>query len=185
MRMSDRAAKMQVFASLRMTIWMKWLAWGVVGETEAGELPACGGREEVSVGGADVRGGSDAGASAEDHLRAHELAVVLAEGAGERRVAGVAGVGAGGPLPGVAEDLLEAGGGARGCGVEVVGLEEVEREGGRLWRFRRTTEILRFAQNDVLMMRCLVDLGGRVFPLELGGKAMTGEASVGVGFEEA
>ena len=41
--------------------------------------------------------------------RGHELAVVLAEGAGEGLVAGVAGVAGGGPLPDVAEDLLEAG----------------------------------------------------------------------------
>ena len=64
--------------------------------------------EEVAIGGADVGGGGDAGASAQDHLAGHELAVVLAEGSGERFVAGIAGVGAGGPLPYVAEELLEA-----------------------------------------------------------------------------
>ncbi len=73
---------------------------GVVRESETGELPTGGGREEVAIGGADVRGGCDTGASAEDDLRGHELAVVLAEGAGERLVAGVSGVAAGGPLPG-------------------------------------------------------------------------------------
>ncbi len=101
----------------------------VLGETEAGELPAGGGREEVAIGGADVGGGRDAGASAKDDLGGHELAVVLAEGAGERLVAGVAGVAAGGPLPHVAEDLLQAGErGGRG-GVEVAGFEEVCRGG--------------------------------------------------------
>ncbi len=42
--------------------------------------------------------GGYAGAAAEDHLRAHELAVVLAESAGEGLVAGVAGVRGLGPL---------------------------------------------------------------------------------------
>ena len=64
----------------------------VLGEAEAGELPAGGGGEEVAIGGADVSGGRDAGASAEDDLGGHELAVVFAEGAGEGFVAGVAGV---------------------------------------------------------------------------------------------
>src|ERR1700734_2811126 len=77
-------------------------------EAEAGELPAGGWGEEVSVGGADVGGWGDAGASAEDYLRGHELAVVLAEGSGEGFVAGVAGIAAGGPLPYVAKHLLEA-----------------------------------------------------------------------------
>ncbi len=36
----------------------------VLGQAEAGELPAGGGGEEVAVGGADVGGGGDAGASA-------------------------------------------------------------------------------------------------------------------------
>ena len=41
-----------------------------------------------------MRGGSDAGASAEDDLGRHELAVVLAESPGERFVAGIAGIAA-------------------------------------------------------------------------------------------
>jgi len=86
---------------------------GVLGEAEAAELPAGGGVEEVSVGGADVGLGGDAGASAEDHLGAHELAVVLAEGSGEGFVAGVTGVGGGGPFPDVAEELEGSGGECR------------------------------------------------------------------------
>ncbi len=91
-------------------------------------MPAGGGGEEVAVGGADVRLGGDAGAAAENNLGAHELAVVLAESAGEGLVAGVAGVGRLGPLPDVAEELLGeglVGGGGGGAGVEVLGLEHV------------------------------------------------------------
>ena len=54
------------------------LIGSVLGETEAGELPAGGGWEEVAIGGADVRRGCDAGASAKDDLAGHEFAVVLA-----------------------------------------------------------------------------------------------------------
>ena len=103
-------------------------------------------------------GGRDAGASAKDDLRGHEFAVVLAEGSGKGLVAGVAGVAAGGPLPYVAEELLEAfGAGCRG-GMKVGRFEEVAGDGLA---------------------------GGGVFPLELGGEAVAGPAGVGVGLEEA
>jgi len=69
--------------------------------------------------------GRDAGASAKDDLRGHELAVVFAEGAGERLVAGIAGVAAGGPLPHIAEDLLEAGERGGRSGVEFAGFKEI------------------------------------------------------------
>ena len=50
------------FAALRMTDvrLLVSLTRAVAGEAEAGELPAGGGWEEVSVGGADVGGGGDA-----------------------------------------------------------------------------------------------------------------------------
>ena len=105
--------------------------------------------------------GGDAGAAAEDHLRGHELAVVLAERAGEGLVAGVAGVGGLGPLPDVAEDLLEAAGvGAAGAGVEVRRIRASCRRAGATW-------------------------SGDELPLELGGEAVAGPAGEGVGFEEA
>ena len=92
-------------------------------------------------------GGGDAGASAEDDLRGHELAVVLAEGSGEGFVTGVAGVAACRPLPYVAEELLEAGCGGGGDGVQVAGFEEVGFDGrgvgGRcLCNFERNAGIL-------------------------------------------
>ena len=94
-------------------------------------MPAGGGAEEVPVGGADVGFGGYAGAAAQDDLRGHELAVVLAERAGEGLIAGVAGVGGLGPLPDVAVELLGGGGGgAAYLGVEVVGFEEVAGDEG-------------------------------------------------------
>jgi hypothetical protein len=131
----------------------------VAGEAEAAELPAGGGGEEIAVGGADVGLGSNAGATAEDDLGAHEFAVVLAECAGEGLVAGIAGVGGLGPLPDVAEELLGGGGGgAAGLGVETSGFEEVTCDGM---------------------------LGGNEFPFEFGGEAFAGPAGKGVGFKEA
>ena len=138
---------------------------GVVCEAEAGELPAGGGWEKVSVGGPDVGGGGDAGAAAEDDLGGHELAVVLAESAGEGAVAGVAGVGGGGPFPNVAEGLLEGGAGVGGDGVEVVGLEQVG--GGEGWVGNASAP----------------DRSG-VFPFEFGGESLPCPAGEGVGLEE-
>src|ERR1700679_290000 len=89
-------------------IWCRWMEKDSFRQAQATELPARGGREEIPVGGADVGRGGDTGASAEDDLRGHELAVVLAEGAGKRFVAGISGVGGSGPLPYVAVHLLEA-----------------------------------------------------------------------------
>ena len=110
---------------------MGGLSGGVSGEAQAGELPADGWREEVAIGGADVGGGGDAGASSKDDLAGHEFSVVLAEGSGERLVAGVAGVGAGGPLPYVAEELLEAFAGGGWGGMKLARFEEVAGDGLR------------------------------------------------------
>ena len=131
-----------------------------MGQAQAGELPACGGWKEVSVSGADVGGGCDAGASAEDHLSGHEFAVVFADGAGSGLEAGIAEVGAGGPLPGVAEELGGIGGelGRAGSGVQAVGFEEVSGDGGG---------------------------GCGEFPLKFGGEPESAPACVGVGFIEA
>src|SRR5271163_381670 len=49
------------------------------GQAQAGELPARARREEVAIGRADVGGRGDAGATAQNDLAGHELAVVLAE----------------------------------------------------------------------------------------------------------
>ena len=83
------------------------------------------GREEVAVGRADVAARRGAGAAAQHELVAHELAVVLAERAGGRPVAGVGRVGALRPLPDVAEQLRERRRGAAGARVEAPALDEV------------------------------------------------------------
>src|SRR6185437_11807271 len=66
----------------------------VLREPQAGELPSPVGMEEIPVGRAGVTWRGDAGAAAQDHLVDHELAVVLADGAGCRPIAGIWCVGA-------------------------------------------------------------------------------------------
>jgi hypothetical protein len=44
------------------------LTGSILSEAQAGELPAGAGGEEVAIGGTDVAGWGDAGASAEDYL---------------------------------------------------------------------------------------------------------------------
>src|SRR5690606_31370889 len=80
---------------------------GVLREPEAEELPAVARIEEAAVSRADVLEPGRAGAAADDHLVAHELAVVLAEGAGERPETGVGAVRRRGPFPYVAVELSD------------------------------------------------------------------------------
>ena len=104
--------------------WQQWRPGGcvrgcscrVLRKAQAGELPALMRVEEIAVGGADVPAGRRAAAAAQDLLAHHELAVVLADGAGGRAVAGIGLVGAGGPLPHVAEELREPAAGAGRAG---------------------------------------------------------------------
>src|SRR5204863_3968964 len=67
--------------------------------------PACRGRKEVAVGRPDMAGRGHRGTAAQDHLVAHELAVVLADRSGCRTKAGIGNVGTRRPLPYVAEHL--------------------------------------------------------------------------------
>src|SRR3984885_3444825 len=178
---------------------LRSLFCGVLREAKAGELPAGGGAEEVSVGGADVGGGSDAGAAAKDNLRGHELAVVLAEGAGEGFVTGVAGVAGGCPLPYVAEELLEAGLAGGRSGVEAAGFEEVGDRGqgegrdGKLAPVRGSGVGLGVGDGSTRIFDfigggdggVLEVLDGGVLPLELGGETVAGPAGGGGGLEEA
>src|SRR3546814_2462662 len=66
---------------------------GVLGQAQAGELPARRRWKEVAVAGANVAGGRCAAAAAQHVLPAHELAVVLAKRAGQRAEARVRGLG--------------------------------------------------------------------------------------------
>src|SRR5690606_916821 len=74
-------------------------------QAQSAALPARLRREEVAVAGPQVPARAKAAPTAQDQLSAHELAVVLAQGAVERPEPGPGRVGAGGPLPGVAEHL--------------------------------------------------------------------------------
>ena len=81
-----------------------------VGEADPGQRPPRPGREEVAVGRAGVARRGERAAAAQHHLVGHELAVVLADGAGGRVEAGVGVVGRGRPLPAVAVDLAQVAG---------------------------------------------------------------------------
>ena len=101
------------------------------------ELPSRSRREEVTIGGPDMRRGCYARAAAQNHLRRHELAVVLSQRAGKGFVAWIAGVAACGPLPDIAEDLLQAGERGRPVRVQVSGLKQIRR------RRRQNARLLR------------------------------------------
>ena len=94
--------------------------------------------KEVAVGAAGMRARRDAGSAAQDHLVAHELAVVLTQGSGERRVAWIANIGTRRPLPHVAIELKKRPTVIRGRSssrVKAPGFEEMPgelRRGGRL-----------------------------------------------------
>src|SRR5487761_1418084 len=74
-------------------------------QTDAGELPARGWGEEVSITGADVRGRRRHRTSAQNKLIAHKFSVIFAERAGGSFVSGIGNVGAARPLPNIAEEL--------------------------------------------------------------------------------
>src|SRR5439155_18165949 len=114
--------------------------------------------EEVAVAAAGMAARRGARRAAQDQLIAHELAVVFAQGAGERLVAGIADVRAGGPLPNVAEHLVERpalawGRDRRGMKVAGVGKMPFDRDAGR-----------------------------RSLPLRFGGQAGPGPARERIGF---
>src|SRR5215470_11268996 len=78
-----------------------------IGEPQAAELPARGGRKKVAIARPGMPGGSGERRAAQHHLVHHEFAVVLAERAGHRAVAGIGRIGATRPLPDDAEGVLE------------------------------------------------------------------------------
>src|SRR5262249_37382147 len=125
-------------------------------KSHAGHLPARLGNPKISVARPDVAPGRQARATAQDHPVRHELAVVLAERAGEGLEAGISKVGARGPLPDVADELGQAGGG-RG-GRQAAALEKRARGGAT---------------------------AGGDLPLHLGRQARAGPARVGIGLVEA
>src|SRR6478736_5797482 len=87
--------------SLVMGVSSLWLR--VRREAYASEHPTTTGWKEIAIGAANVRSRRDARAASQHHLPAHELAVVLTDGAGRGREAGIGKVGARRPLPNVSE----------------------------------------------------------------------------------
>ena len=105
----------------------------VAGEPNATELPAMMGVEKVAVTGAQMIGAAGAGAAAQYHLVAHELAVVFAHGPMGRLEARVGQVGAGGPFPDIAEQMGKAGvAGSTGLKRAIIGRGIREGAGDRL-----------------------------------------------------
>src|SRR5437016_7798322 len=129
----------------------------VIGQPDAGELPAGFRGEKVSIAGPDVRFRSYAGTSAKYHLVAHEFSIVLTESARRGLVAVVGQVGAGGPFPDVAKNLLRLIFlcTARSHGMETAVLEQIA---------------------------LYFELRGSHFPLEFGGQASAGPAGKSIGF---
>src|ERR1039458_9557123 len=82
----------------------KWKLGGrlpsrILSQSESLKLPALVRIEEIAVAGADMIGGGHAGAAAQDHLAAHELAVVFAERARGWAETRIGLIGRGGVLP--------------------------------------------------------------------------------------
>src|SRR5258708_15573497 len=77
----------------------------VISQPYAGELPPGFRREKVAIRCANVRLRSNARTSAQHHLVAHKFSVVLAQRSSHRLVSRIRKIGAGRPLPNVAEHL--------------------------------------------------------------------------------
>src|SRR5207248_2507772 len=81
-----------------------WLC-SITREPNAAHLPARRRREEVAIAEARVAARRKRRGAAQHQLVAHELAVVLAERARRRTIAGIGRIGAARPLPALAEPL--------------------------------------------------------------------------------
>src|SRR5690606_10245618 len=97
----------------------------LLGQTQAGELPAHGGVEEVAIGGAHVVFRRGATAATQHHLPGHELAVVLTQAAAQRPKAGVGPIGAGRPFPDIAVELLQAIAGSCSHRLQLAALDKI------------------------------------------------------------
>src|SRR3546814_19849859 len=102
--MSTPASSAATCRRLRTTPMSKILC-----ETDAGELPALVGVEEIAVGGTQMPARGGAAAAAQDELAAHELAILFADRARRGAEAGIGAIGAAGPFPHAAEHLLQVG----------------------------------------------------------------------------
>src|SRR3546814_5227326 len=125
--MSTPASSAATCRRLRTTPMSKILC-----ETDAGELPALVGVEEIAVGGTQMPARGGAAAAAQDELAAHELAIIFADRARRGAEAGIGAIGAAGPFPHAAEHLLQIGvlvarsGLHRSGGVELLAAARIE-----------------------------------------------------------
>src|SRR3546814_13546015 len=71
----------------------------ILGETQAGELPALVGVEEIAVGGPHMAARRRAASAAKHELAAHALAIIFAHRAGGGTEARLGTIGAAGPFP--------------------------------------------------------------------------------------
>src|SRR5882762_931098 len=99
--------------------------WGVLSESDPGELPTCVRREEIAITVADVGCRRYAGTAAEDELPGHELSVVFANRAARGVESGVRLERTARPLPYVAEHLLQTRCLRRRHGPQAAGVGEV------------------------------------------------------------
>src|SRR5579864_518361 len=81
------------------------LLTAIVSQPYPGKLPACFRREKIAVSGANVRARRGARSATQDHLSAHEFAVVFTQRAGRWLITGIRKIRACRPLPDVAEKL--------------------------------------------------------------------------------
>src|SRR6185312_267009 len=80
----------------------------ILRQPNAGNHPARRRRKEITIGRPYMAGWRHCRAATQHHLVRHELAVVLADRAGERVETGIGDIGTGGPFPSVADHLLQA-----------------------------------------------------------------------------
>src|SRR3546814_20347327 len=102
--MSTPASSAATCRRLRTTPMSKILC-----ETDAGELPALVGVEEIAVGGTQMPARGGAAAAAQDELAAHELAIIFAERARRGAEAGIGALGDAGTFPPAADHMLPVG----------------------------------------------------------------------------
>src|SRR3546814_16583108 len=88
----------------------------ILGETQAGELPALVGVEEIAVGGPHMAARRRAASAATHELAAHELAIIFAHRAGGGTEARTGKIGDAGPFHPAAEPLLPPRSARRGVG---------------------------------------------------------------------
>src|SRR5579871_4387614 len=135
------------------------LLTAIVSQPYPGKLPARFRRKKIAVGGANVRARRGTRSATQDHLSAHEFAVVFTQRAGRGLIAGIWKIGACCPLPYIAKQLQ--------------------------WYAAFQRRRSRRGMKSAVFQKIALDGGNsacRDFPLELGRQARTGPAGKRVRF---